>query len=102
MNKISLMVTLVCLGCALAGCAARPAPGESAAAGGVFAGPAPAPPAGTRLGAPYVSALNEPCYELLPAAGPFDPPQALCLRGRAWEVAPSVLAVLPGRIPAVR
>ena len=53
-----------------------------------------------RLGAPYISALNESCYELIPLGGTLEPTQALCLRDNRWQTAPSVLTVLPGRIPA--
>ena len=57
--------------------------------------PEPMPPAGMRLGAQYVSGLNEPCYELYPADGALAQPQALCMRKGNWEVVPAIFMIVP-------
>lgn len=102
MNKILLWMSLVCLSCFFVGCTARSTPGQAAAGQTSPAQPAPIAPPGMQLGAPYTSGLNEPCYELLPVAGSFEPPQALCLRGQAWQTVPPVQTALPGKAPVAR
>lgn len=103
MTKTLTRICLVCLCCLFVGCAAQSPAGGGAAA--PAAAPAadgfaiPAAPAGMLLGASYVSALNESCYELLPASGSFEPAQALCLRGGTWHTVPPVRAPLPGKMP---
>lgn len=95
MKKILFYLQIVCICCFFAGCVARQSSGGGAAASTESVPAESAIPAGMRLGPAYVSALNESCYELVPVNNPFIPPQALCLRGRTWEVLPSVLTAIP-------
>jgi hypothetical protein len=54
-----------------------------------------AAPPGMSLGAPYFSALGEPCREVLPADGATDRPGAFCLRNGAWELVPDMYTAIP-------
>lgn len=56
---------------------------------------AAAVPPGMRLGAPYVSALGENCYEVLPAADAVAPARALCLHGQSWALLPFIYMDTP-------
>ncbi len=60
-------------------------------------------PPGMRLGTPYVSALGENCYEVLPAVDAVSPVRALCLRGQIWTLLPLIYMDTPsGGVAAVR
>ena len=91
MNTRFFCMVLVCLSCF--GCAPRPevtAPqGESRAA------MIPSAPEGMRLGAPYLSALNEQCFEAYPADAPSSQPQAMCARDGGWTLLPAIYLSLP-------
>ena len=99
MSKRYFLAVLVCLSCVLAGCGSHTGPEGSAEGSAAISGTVPSVPSGMRLGAAYISALNESCYELTPLSGTLEPTQALCLRDNRWQTAPSVLTVLPGRFP---
>ena len=59
----------------------------------------PVPPEGMRLGMGYMSALNEPCYELY-AENEFIPQaQALCLRQGSWTAVPGIYMAVPSGSP---
>lgn len=98
MHDTKLIITLLCAFlCVASGCASGggAAPARQIAASGTSAQPSPAPPQGLRLGAQYMSGLNEPCYELYPVDGSLAQPQALCLRRGAWEVVPAIFQNVP-------
>ena len=48
-----------------------------------------------RLGASYISALGEDCYEVIAEQAPAPPGRALCLRQRGWELLPSIYMDIP-------
>ncbi len=48
-----------------------------------------------RLGAPYVSALGESCYQVLSAADAVTPVRAICLRGQIWTLLPLIYMDTP-------
>ena len=52
-------------------------------------------PAGMRLGAPYISALGESCYEVIAEHAPASPGQALCFRQQRWELLPPIYMNIP-------
>lgn len=54
-------------------------------------------PSGMQMGPFYVSALNEGCYELIPAGGGSSQIQALCQRGETWVVMPKIYMDKPPR-----
>jgi hypothetical protein len=78
-------------GCARNQGAALPPPDASSAP--------PAPPEGLRLGAFYVSALNEECYEAFPLDGPSARPRAYCRRSASWLLLPDIYPDLPYGAP---
>lgn len=96
MHTKFLSLFCLCLLLSVAGCATG-----SDSSSGVNASPAgqaqvtePEAPAGTRLGAHYMSALNEPCYEVHSADGSAST-QALCLRKGSWELVPGIFMNVP-------
>ena len=93
--KILPIVWLLCLLCLVSGCiAARrgspPLPAEQQEDGA----PQSVPP-GMRLGASYISALGESCYEVLAGQAPAPGGRALCLRQRGWELLPPIYMDMP-------
>ena len=77
----------------LPGCSDSPQAVSELAASNLSAGPAA--PAGMRLGARYISALNEPCYEAYPESIAVSRPQAYCLRGDNWTLLPQIYLTVP-------
>ena len=59
----------------------------------------PVAPDGLRLGAFYVSALNEACYEAFPLHSPSAQPRAYCLRSASWLLLPDIYPDPPYAAP---
>lgn len=97
--NIRILILCCCLslaaGCATGG-AERPRGSGARPASDQAPQSDPVPPAGMRLGARYMSGLNEPCYELYPVDGALAQPQALCLRNGNWETFPAIFMHVPG------
>jgi hypothetical protein len=55
----------------------------------------PAPPDELRLGASYISALNELCYEAFALDGSSARPRAYCQRSGSWLLLPDVYMAPP-------
>lgn len=96
----TLYVTCWCLSSfIIAGCA-----GKKDVAGAPFGQPVimadqahgqPSPPPGMRLGMGYMSALNEPCYELYADNEDIPQAQALCYRQGGWVAVPGIYMAVP-------
>lgn len=101
MNTRLMLTAAVCACLLLGGCAAKNVAGNEGADSGesLRVAAAPQAPQGMRLGAPYLSALNEQCYELFSESGPAESAQAVCLREGAWERLSPIYMDLPGRRP---
>ncbi len=87
-------------GCAATGQGSTPSLADREAAfthleGGNLADAGQKLPPGTRLGAPYISALGESCYEVASEQTPAPPGQALCLRQQGWELLPPIHMDIP-------
>jgi hypothetical protein len=54
-----------------------------------------APPAGMRLGAQYISALGEQCYEVFPQVGAASQSRAYCLQSGMWTLLPDIFMTVP-------
>ena len=95
---IKLLSLLLCgVLCLTLGCAAgySDSPASQTAVAGEAREADPVPPSGMRLGAMYMSALNEPCYELYPISGELAQPQAYCRRNGSWDVIPAIFENVP-------
>ena len=96
---------LLCLFCLVSGCAtagegssaslANPKEAFTHITGGNLRVAELSLPLGTRLGAPYISALGENCYEVSSQTLPPLPVQALCQRSHGWELLPSIYMDIP-------
>ena len=95
MNKTVILLSIL-LCCLAPGCAPKETGhgtgGPLATASSAY----PDAPPGMSIGNGYISALNEQCYELLPAGGMGEASGAACLRGRTWTVLSPIFASLPG------
>ena len=94
-----LYVTCWCLSSFIAGCAGKKdmagAPvGQPVLMAGQVQGQ-PSPPPGMRLGMGYMSALNEPCYELYAENEDIPQAQALCYRQGGWVPVPGIYMAVP-------
>lgn len=96
MQNILLRVLCGCLVCLLAGCVARrPAVSHNSDPQTVQIEALSSAPAGMRLGAAYISALNEPCYEAFVENSPSTLPQAYCQRKGVWTLLPCIYMSVP-------
>ncbi len=105
MKKTALYLGGACLLCLFSGCApagqgtgysaGNPTERPARLSGFDQSGAAQNLPRGMSLGAPYVSALGEPCYEALPENAPAGAGQAVCLRQKEWELLPPIYMTMP-------
>ncbi|MDL2315847.1 hypothetical protein LJC59_02040 [Desulfovibrio sp. OttesenSCG-928-A18] len=97
-KRLCILICLCLLG-SLAGCAPRGA--MRAGASGDFPESAPTSlPEGMRLGPRYISALNEPCYEVYANDGFSSGYRAYCRRESGWVLLPSMHMTMPDAIAA--
>ena len=98
------IVWLLCSLCLVSGCSAARHGSTALPAEQQENGAPQSVPPGMRLGAPYISALGENCYEVISGQTPAPPGQALCLRQRGWELLPPIYMDIPAsgeRIPGL-
>lgn len=94
-----LYVTCWCLSSFVVGCAGKKDVAGDPVGQPVLmaqqAGGQPSPPPGMRLGMGYMSALNEPCYELYAENEDIPQAQALCYRQGGWVAVPGIYMAVP-------
>ena len=95
--KIVPVLWLICALDLVSGCTAarHGAPTLADSAGSNLDGASQHLPLGMLLGAPYISALGESCYEVTTGQPPASPGRALCLRQQGWELLPPIYMDIP-------